>query len=85
MSARVDAERRADRRHAAVQEAWGILSKLERLLKYYDEGMSDADIGSALGWHEDTVCRYRQALHLSLGRASGGRWRDALKRERRRS
>jgi hypothetical protein len=83
VSARVDAERRADRRHAAVARAGGILSKLERLLKYYDEGMTDGDIGCVLGWSAETVMRYRQVLQLSLGRPMGGRWRDAVRRERR--
>lgn len=81
MSARVDAERRADRRHAAVQRANGIMAKLERLLKYYDEGMSDAQIGESLGWSEVTVMRYRQVLQLSLGRPVGGRWSRAVQRE----
>ena len=77
MSPRVDAERREDARHAAVQRGRGIHYKLGRILDLWEDGQTDTEIATALGWSVATVCRYRQVLSLALGRGCGGRWSDA--------
>lgn len=70
MTKRDEKEERGHR----VQRGRGIHYKLGRILDMYEDGVSDTDIAEALGWSKRTVIRYRQVLHLCLGRDSGGRW-----------
>ena len=79
MSAKVDAERRAATREDAVQRANLLLSKMVRLVRLFEAGLSDSDIGAQLQWHPQTVRMYRQVLQLRLGDRGDGRWREQLR------
>jgi DNA-binding NarL/FixJ family response regulator len=78
VSALVDAQRKEDTRAAAAQRANTLLMKLTRMVKLFEDGKTDAEIGRALEWSSRTVRFYRQFLKMRLGIDSGGRWRDKL-------
>jgi len=81
VSAKADADRRDDRRHAAAIRSDGILAKLTRLRAMWLDGKTDAEISEALGgagcgWSKKSVKRYRHVLKLALHQPSDaiGRW-----------